>query len=64
MRSVNSTTVRLDQANDDGEVVSDSLERGQMDSIRALRVEQEQRVLDRPERVLDSKTTDVGDGPG
>jgi hypothetical protein len=63
-RSVNSTTVRLGQPKDDCEIVSDSLKRRQLDSNRALRVEQDQRVFDRPERVLDSKTTDVGDRRG
>src|SRR5262249_62351415 len=37
-------------------------ERADVNAVRPLLVEQDQRVLDRLQRVLDSKATDVGDG--
>src|SRR5207247_1296292 len=52
----------LGHAKHDREVVSDPLERSDLDAVRPLRVEQDQRVLDRLQRVLDSEATVVGDG--
>jgi hypothetical protein len=56
--------VGFGEAKDDGKVVSNPLECRELDADGALGVEQDERVLDCLEGVLDSKTTEVGDRGG
>src|SRR5690242_5144165 len=58
------SAARLDQPKENDQIVSEPLERRQLDSGCAFRVEQDQRILDRLEPMLDSKPTDVGDRIG
>src|SRR5213078_1547054 len=54
----------FEEPHDDREVVANPLERRELDTRVALVVEQDQRVLERLERVLEAKSTVVGDERG
>src|SRR5947199_10017143 len=54
-------TFHLREPQHERKVVSDALERRDLDALRGPVVEEDQRVLDRPESVLDPRAPDIDD---
>src|SRR6266542_2055841 len=57
---VASSVLDVGRAEQDREVVPNPLQRGDLDPLTGTAVEQDQRVLDRAQSVLDAKAADVG----